>query len=397
MEELRQKTIDEYTNDLCDHYDAAIAPKSIRRSNNNKLWLILRSIAAGLSKIIDAIFVLRNRFDPRYCTDTDLQTTMRLMGVEQMGGSASLIEITAINTSNENSYTLASGIYEFTSAAGILFSFEIQEDLTLAAQQDTLFHAISNIIGPYSVSAISDANVVRKDKAAIPAAIVFNIADNEALLGHNQESLYDVRQRILNYDLPAFMAQELRDVLRNEPNIFDADVIVNYNNIPGVVDDITLQPYEAMVIISGIVSERTGEILASYGFFNTKMFDPDDKIEFFHDTLLGGKHTFYYRPFDILEYDLMITYQFNTNATDEVRVENALIEACRGLRFTNTRKKYITPHEIVEMVREVMPIGSAALNATFIVDGVTENFILPGRTRIPRMVNLTFNPIEIDA
>lgn len=393
--ELVQRSIDEVTNDLLAVYEADIAPKRIFRSTNNKLFLIFRGMAAGIVKINDAILALKNRFDPLYCSDSDLETTFRLMGIELNQGSASLIEINIINTSVDLPVTLAPGLYRFTSATGTFFNFNLSTAIELTPLEQFTLNATSQFVGPFSVSAVTDANIIRVDGAVIPAAIQFNILNNQYLLGHLAETLFEARQRVLSYDLPALASQELRDKLRSEPNVFDADVIMNSTNTTATIEGYELSPFQMLILISGIPGDRVGEIIAKSGMFNTKMVDPLDVVYYYDDTLLNGQHASYWVPFTIVDYTMNVVYQYDSNATDDAKVETALDIVFNQLKFSNRRSRFLTPSDIVNLATGNTPTGARVLTASFTVDAAPVVIVSPGRTEIARLTTLTYTAINV--
>ena len=65
-------SFDEVLTVICDEYDRLIAPKKIRRSSKNIIYLLLKACAKGYELIANIIYALDGKFDPARCQDADL-------------------------------------------------------------------------------------------------------------------------------------------------------------------------------------------------------------------------------------------------------------------------------------------------------------------------------------
>lgn len=389
---IRQKSVDEVTDELVDAYDEAISPKYVVRSKNNKLWLIFKSFAAGFVRIIDAVLALRNRFDPFQADEEDLESTARMMGVRRGGASASLILITATNTSDTLPVELAPGVYTYTSADGMVFAFQLIQPVEIVADGDWQVHAMSQQIGAHRVSAISSAQIVRQDSAVIDPLISWAIADNEDLLGHEEEDLVTLRKRMADYNLPSFANEELRDQIKLLPNIFDCEIVHNASASEATVYGVTLGAYQALLVISGAPTDAVAELCAKNGFYNTKQIESEDVLYFYHDTLAGGKLPVYWKPFEILDYDVDVTYLYDANVTDEAEVEAAITAELRHLKYANRRQGIITVADILDLLDGKLPSSARVIGATFTVDASEEVVVRANKIQIPRLSAITFTP-----
>jgi hypothetical protein len=158
---LKVKSIDEETTELADVYDSLIAPKKIWRNHNNKLYLILRAYAAGKVGLNDAALALHNRLDPRYCEDLDLYSTAKLVGTDFKEGKGSQLHITIVNKSVGEQKTFAAGVYHYSSASGMVFSFEAADDYAFDGGEEKTVSAVSNGKGAYPVGAVGGIKLFR--------------------------------------------------------------------------------------------------------------------------------------------------------------------------------------------------------------------------------------------
>ena len=106
------KTFDTILTNMCDEFDALIAPRKISRSNTNIIYLMFKAISKGFEVINNICVVLSNKFDPANCSSEDLVSVASLVGTERRAGSASGLRITISNPSNDSKVVNA-GVYTY--------------------------------------------------------------------------------------------------------------------------------------------------------------------------------------------------------------------------------------------------------------------------------------------
>ena len=169
MEDL---SIDEITTVIEDAFDASISPKRMQRVDDNKLHLIFKADSAGYQKINKAVLSLKQRLDPELCDDADLPMTAKIVGTEFVQGKASMLTITAVNTSTVDGATLVAGTYQYE---GVAFSQDERGKLAYSVNFD-------DRTGSGSITGITEAGNITLDKGSITARSFTNV-DNTTITG----------------------------------------------------------------------------------------------------------------------------------------------------------------------------------------------------------------------
>ena len=243
-----ESSLDEILVELGDSFDADIAEskRKIVRSTANKIWLILRAFSRGLYGVYQIVAALRYRFDPLYCTEDELASTMRIVGTKLKAGKTSLLTVVIWNNNLLSSKSFPVGVYTYTSSNGIVFTLDLQSAITVPANsfmKRDFFSSLSGAeyIGAFEVSDNSNITVVRSDGAAIDSDFSFDCEDNSNQLGYAAETLFEARQRILTDNQRQEILHILEERLNDLPNIHECTIIGNNGltsiNSPYLQDD----------------------------------------------------------------------------------------------------------------------------------------------------------------
>jgi hypothetical protein len=315
------QSVDEITGELADVYDAFIAPKKIWRNHNNKLYLALRSIAAGYKRLTTAVLALRNRFDPRYCTNEDLIGTMLMVGETVTPGKKSILKVMVFNDSASENITLEAGTYRYVTASGDIFSSVLAADALFAPGAVEVMLFASADIGSFPVSDIASIKLARQDGKTIDPNLSFSCLDNAGSLGRAEESLSSVRQRILNDDDRQDAIKELEQAIKSIASIYECNLIFNSGSTDYEYDGVTLAPYELLIIITGVPSEELADAVVKNTFYATHMVTPDMVVYHYNDLLAGGKHPVYYKFHDKEQFYLFVSYRYSSVYLQRLQIE----------------------------------------------------------------------------
>jgi hypothetical protein len=393
---LITKSIDEETTELADIYDSLIAPQKIMRNHNNKLYLILRAYAAGKVGITDAALALRNRYDPLYCDEVDLYATAKLMGTEFKKGTGSLLRITILNTDIQESETLAAGVYHYASASGMVFSFEVADDYAFDPQESRVVTAISREKGSFAVSKSADIPLFRSDGARINRSFAFACESNSGQLGYADETLSDFRARILNDADRQDHIKGLELKIRNLPNIFECNLMLNEDINPQVYDGITLEPKELLVVITGAPTQEIARLVVEEVPYVTHPVSADQVVYFESRFYINGRYPVYYKFHDKTEFSLAITYQHDSGKLKARQVEDAITELFRPYMQAVTHRDVFSEGDAYSILANLMLPNVKVLDANVVTDGGEEvAFIRIPATRLPHLTAIVFTAVDV--
>jgi len=339
MTVFEAKTIDEETRDICNSFDAAITPYTIHRNDNNKIFLVLKSIAAGFSKIRDIVLALKYRFDPRYCDDDDLESAMYITGETRIPGKASIVRIVISNIDDKDGHILSAGTYLYSAPGGQMFECLLPDDLFIGALGFQVLLFASRNIGSWLVTGQVSASVVRIDGEKITTFFAFESLENSGSLGRMPETNFEVRQRILTDTNRQDTLRELELALSAIPSIFACNLIFNPDNVsPMTLEDGTvLLPKELLIIITGVPDVSFASVVMSHTFYKTHMNKPEEVVWYDHPLLAGGRYPVYYMQHKKRPFYMTINYSF-----DRSKIKDTQCNAALSAIFQ--KYKYMTQH-----------------------------------------------------
>jgi hypothetical protein len=395
---LKSKSIDEETTELADVYDGLIAPKKIWRGHNNKIYLILRAYAAGKVGLNDAALALRGRFDPLYCDDYDLYSTAKLVGTDFRKGTGSLLRITVFNRDTEEQKTLAAGVYNYQSATGTVFSFEIADDYAFDPEETKVVFAISRSKGSYEVGANADIKLYRSDGKAIDGAFVFSCEDNSGHLGYPDEDAFSFRTRILNDADRQDHIKELELAIRNLPNIFECNLKFNGRVEPVDYDGITLQPKELLITITGVPTGEIARLVAEEVCYATHKINDEQVVYYENPLYADGKYPVYFKYHDRTDFSLSITYQYDHTKLKTTQVEDAVHALFKPYTRMVTHIDVFSEETAYKVLSSLNMPNVKILDAD-VLDSGGEGvpYIRIPATRLPHLTGIAFTPVDTGA
>jgi len=392
---LRVKSIDEETSELADVYDGLMQPKKLFRSHNNKLYLALRAYAAGKVGLTDAALALHNRFDPLYCEDADLYSTAKMVGTEYKRGTGSILRITVFNKNIGESKILAAGIYNYLSASGMVFAFQLPNDWEFNPEETKVVMAISREKGSFPVDDIASIKLFRSDSGSIDSAFLFSCESNNGQLGYPDETPFDFRTRILNDANRQDHIRELELKIRNLPNIFECNIVINDDVSPQEYDGLTLAPKELLITITGVPTDEIANLVCEHVVYDTHQVDPGDVVYYCNELLLNGRRPVYFRYHDTTDFSLAITYQYDADKLKTTQVEDAINGLFRPYTRMVTHQSEIAEKDIYKLLDKLNLPNVKILNADIVnSDSEQVPFVRVPKTKLPRLTGIVFTAVE---
>ena len=392
MEDL---SIDEITTVIEDAFDASISPKRMQRVDDNKLHLIFKADSAGYQKINKAVLSLKQRLDPELCDDADLPMTAKIVGTEFVQGKASMLTITAVNTSTVDGATLVAGTYQYESSSGEVFSFSIAIDILLDPLESREFKAASAHVGEFAVSTSGNIALTRTDGATIDSNVTFSCDDNTAYIGYAPESAIEFRKRMTTDAQRQDEINEIEADIKSLQTIFECNCVFNPLNSTAAYDGITLNPKELLIIITGVPTDEIAKIVASRTCYATHMIDPENVVYYYNDLYIGGRYAVYFRYHETYSFDITVNYSYDSNKLKFSQVEAAFNTILGKYKATNRHVDTITSFDLSAALSSAQLANVTVRDISMAVDGVTVPFVTIPKTRLPRLVNVTYIKTDV--
>jgi len=393
---LVSRSIDEETTELADVYDSLIAPKKIWRNHNNKLYLALRSFGAGKVGLVDAALALRNRYNPLYCDDIDLYSTAKLVGTEFKQGTGSIVYIEIFNENTASQKTLREGVYNYQAVSGTIFRFQIQDDYLFDPEERRKVAAISAEKGSFPVQQNADIKLFRADGEKIDSAFVFSCEDNSGQLGYADETPYDFRLRILSDANRQDHVRELELKIRNLPNIFECNLVINEDTEPQEYDGIMLAGKELLITITGVPTDEIAELVAREVLYVTHKVDPENVVYYRNELFVGGKYPVYFRYHNTADFSLAVSYQYDQTKLKPVQIEDAIKALFKPFMRMTTHLDVFSEGDAYRILESFSLPNVKILDASiYNSDGEEVSFVRVPKTRLPRLTDIQFIAVEI--
>ena len=384
------KSFSEILMEMCDAYDAYIAPSTIRRDDSNFIYLLLKAIAKGYENVALADEALRGKFNPAVCSDADLDSLARIVGTARIEGTGSGLLVTCTNNGLA-AVDLMAGMYNYASDATAVFSFSLASNRSIASGATVQFVAFTSVKGSFPVSAISVLPVTRDDLAAINPNLSFSCLDNSAQLGSRDENNIEFRKRILSDNSRQDTIKEMELALKNLPYLFDCKLLFNQGSSPITLDGIVIEPFHLLVLLNGDARDEIADIIASRGVYPTVEVVPTDVLHVYSDVFLDGEYPVYFARFGYQDYTVSVSYGYNTRLTNEATIEAAVESVLTDFRNATKHRPLVTEGEFYDAIRTVTVPSFTLLDVNLIAGGSVVPYVSVLQTRIPRLVEVTFD------
>lgn len=406
-------SLDEILSELGDSFDADIATsqRKIVRSTANKIWLILRAFARGLYGLYQVVAALRYRFDPLYCTDEELESTMRITGTTLKTGKATLLTVIIWNNNLVETKTFSAGQYAYISVSGVTFLLDSQEEIVIPPNSFMKRDFYSSLGGsPYKgifpVSENSNITITNTEGTNIDSDFSFSCEDNEAQLGYIDESLYEVRQRILTDNRRQEILHILEERLTDLPNIHECCLIGNNTltpiNSPYLQDDgetyLQIMPQSILVVVTGSpTSDFAKEFLSLCPFITTIPEGVSDYGTVYYESniYVDGQFPVHFIKHKIEYFDIIIRYGYSARQVATVTIENILRELLKPLKASTKYKELITVEEVSRLISTYQNPAIRILSINFSYRGNIVNYKKFNKTQIARLNSVSFQREEL--
>ena len=382
------KSFDTILTTICDDFDALLSPVKMTRANTNIFYLLFKAIAKGWEIMNNVCVVLNNKFNPLYCTDEDLESVGKLVGTKRRGGSVSGLRVSVYNSGN-TSATLPAGTYVYQLDDDVSFSFTIDSDVLIPAEDSTYFTALSDKIGAYRVTQQTEIEVTA-DGVTIPPALQFSCVDNLPLLGHPEETVIEFRQRVNSDTDRQDIISELKEKILALPYVYDCSLVFNQEESEMSVPPFTIPSYYLLIVISTAkYTDEIAEIVAGSAIYPTVNVEgTSHEVRYSNPAFAQGYYPVYLNDFikkDFeIELDAVVDTSYNSQALVESKIESALQNAFN----TNVHRDMITVEDVYNEINKLKLAGVVIRGVSFIVGLSSSSYISFARTELPNLTNV---------
>lgn len=390
---MRLLSYDEILTNICDSFDALIAPRTITRANTNIIYLIFKAVAKGYEVINNVVVALSNKFNPENCSVEDLDSVASMVGTERLRGSDSGLHIIITNNGNTKA-TILAGLYYYAFNDDTTFYFEILENTEIKAGNYITVIAMSEKTGSYAVT--SQDNITVTSDLIIPEGVTFSCNSNENLLGTDPETNLEFRKRILNGVDNQDAVIELENTIKNLPYIFDCKCKFNQTASSVTYDGYTIPPFYLAIFYSGMARNELAEIVASKTFFPTLESENSVKVYYKNEVFINGQYEVNLIPFKELLFSIKIIWKVNKQYADTESAKAKVRTALNKVFAGTTHKDYIKEDDIYNTIETIDITGISILGVDLIYNNQTVNFILVPVSRIPKIDTVSFEESEVN-
>jgi hypothetical protein len=389
-------SFDEVLNVLCDEYDRLIAPKKIRRSNKNIIYLILKACAKGYELIANIIYALDGKFDPARCQDADLISVAKIVGTEMIEGNGSGLVVRVTNTNPVDAVVLEEGRYVYEFNADIKFFLDIESDIEIESTETKQLTAFSENKGSFHVTAQGSITLVREDEEDISPDIVFSCEDNNAILGSIDETLFEFRKRMLTDNSRSDILQRLELAIKNKPYIFEATLFFNQSEETVLVGTTSVAPYKMLITLLGYPRDEIAELVASHCIYQTvQVPENGGTLRFISPNMAGGAYEVHYKHFDEKLYDVVVDYRYDSRLILKTNIETEITKALASYKFPTKRTSLIKENIFYSIIDDLHIPSVELLNITLMVDDIEVPYIDINKTCIGKLDTLVLNGTDI--
>ena len=390
---MRLLSYDEILTNICDSFDALIAPRTITRANTNIIYLIFKAVAKGYEVINNVVVALSNKFNPENCSVEDLDSVASMVGTERLRGSDSGLHIIITNNGNTKA-TILAGLYYYAFNDDTTFYFEILENTEIKAGNYITVIAMSEKTGSYAVT--SQDNITVTSDLIIPEGVTFSCNSNENLLGTDPETNLEFRKRILNGVDNQDAVIELENTIKNLPYIFDCKCKFNQTASSVTYDGYTIPPYNLAIFYFGMARNELAELVASKTFFPTLESENSVKVYYKNEVFTNGQYEVNLIPFKELLFSIKIIWEVNKQYADTESAKAKVRTALNKVFAGTTHKDYIKEDDIYNTIETIDITGISILGIDLIYNNQTVNFILVPVSRIPKIDTVSFEESEVN-
>ena len=389
-------SFDEVLTVICDEYDRLIAPKKIRRSSKNIIYLLLKACAKGYELIANIIYALDGKFDPARCQDADLISVAKLVGTEMIEGNGSGLIVRVTNNNSSTAVVLYAGRYVYEFNADIKFFLDIVSDVEIASTETEQFAAFSENKGSFHVTTQGSIAIEREDEAEISPDLVFSCEDNAAILGSIDETLYEFRKRVLTDNSRSDILQRLELAIKNKPYIFDATLFFNQSDEAVLVGATSVAPYRMLITLLGYPRDEIAELVASQCIYQTVEVEGNGgTLRYISPNMAGGAYEVHYKNFDDKLYAVVVDYRYDSRLALKTVIDTEITKALSAYKFPTKRTALIKENIFYNLIDDLNLPSVELLNITLKVDDLVVPYIDINKTCRGKLESRVLNGTDI--
>lgn len=389
-------TYNEALTSLCDTFDSMIAPRVIARSNSNVIYLLLKAFAKGWEVINNVCVALDSKFDPKNCSDADLESVAFLVGTERRKGASSGLSVTAVNNDEINAHSLPAGKYTYYLDADTAFTLTLTVSVSVPANGSVTLMLLSEEAGSYHVTAQSNITLSAQNslgqELTLPLELQFANADNQELLGYVDETNLEFRRRILSDTDRQDTIRELELKLRNLPYVFDCNILFNQTTSNVSVGTYTIPPYYMLILLSTAKYDaEIASIIASSAIYPTvSVAEVSHEIDYVSPVFATGSYAVFVNDFDRKDFQATVTYSADPNYISAEQAEKAMRTGLFSQINSNKHTDRITSEDFYNIINSLELKGVTVLGIQF-TEGVQSRVYVDFlKTEIANLTSITF-------
>jgi hypothetical protein len=361
---------------------------------------MFKAIAKGYELVNNICVMLSNKFNPIKCTDDELESVAFLVGTDRLKGSSSGLLVTATNNTDD-SVILPKGTYTYEFDADTKFIATIPEAVTILHNNFTQFTMLSETIGKYPVTAQNEIKLTAVDddtEVTIPEELVFSNADNQTLLGYDDETDLEFRKRIIEDTNRQDVISEIKTAVKNLPFVFDCDIKFNDSTQDILYDDYTIPPFYMLLLVSGDMRSEIAQTVASKGIYPTvNKAGESVAIQYVNDVFADGHYDIYVTPYKKENFSVQVMIQVDSDfisfALAESKIRIGLLSAVNVNRHVDV----LTENDIYTYVSNLNLEGVKVLgvNINNPQDLNNKNYITFLKTRVPFLTDVNVTNVGV--
>jgi hypothetical protein len=276
----------------------------------------------------------------------------------------------------------------------MVFTFELANDTVFDPSESKIISAISKEKGSYRVGNNASIKLARSDGDAIDSAFVFSCEDNTGQLGYTDEDDFAFRQRINNDADRQDHIKELELKIRNLPNIFECNLVLNQDIQPLVYDGITLAPLELLVIITGVPTNEIARLVATDVLYATHQVDAVKVVYYENELYVSGKYPVYFTYHETLDFSLEITYQYDRQKLKSSQVEEEIDRLLDQYTHAVVHVSTISEKTIYNTLSAIQLPNVTILDVNLMVNDEQVAYLRIPSTRLPHLTGVIYSPVE---
>ena len=381
------KNYNEILSDMADNLDDLISPETIERNNANILYLLLKAQAKGLEVMQNTLIETSTPFSPYSCTDDQLKSLEAIVQIPRIEGKMSALRIRIYNPTN-SAITLLSGTYSYTGSSSV-FSKSVLNDISVPSLSAVVLFFMSDETGSFEEP--SKDSITLTSDAEIDNRLRISCYSNSSLLGREDETDTEYRQRIIAFANKQMWTETIKEEIKALPTVIDCAVVFNNSATSTTIGTYTLAPYTTLICVSGETTQEIADIYAKHSIFPTQNAGTSTTEELEYTTeCLANPISVYINPFEEYEYNATITLKFQNTTANQDQVKEQIREKLIGTLNDYTRKDEITENDLYTVIQNMNLSNVVVLNVELSVNNSIVSYVVVPKNSIPILSGVSF-------